>query len=112
MFGGIDTSASGLTAERLRMDVISNNLANANTTRTLEGGAYHRRYVVFQPREYDREKGFGFFMANACIRTGRTATAATASAPSASRRTGGRDRSFTIRDIPTPTPKAMWSVPM
>ncbi|MBE6094393.1 MAG: flagellar basal body rod protein FlgC [Schwartzia sp.] len=65
MFGGIDTSASGLTAERLRMDVISNNLANANTTRTLEGGAYHRRYVVFQPREYDREKGFGFFMANA-----------------------------------------------
>ena len=53
MFGGIDTSASGLTAERLRMDVISNNLANANTTRTPEGGAYHRRYVVFQPREYD-----------------------------------------------------------
>ena len=65
MFGGIDTSASGLTAERLRMDVISNNLANANTTRTLEGGAYHRRYVVFQPREYDEQKGFGFFMAHA-----------------------------------------------
>lgn len=65
MFGGIDTSASGLTAERLRMDVISNNLANANTTRTLEGGPYHRRYVVFQPREYDEQKGFGFFMANA-----------------------------------------------
>ncbi len=64
MFGGIDTSASGLTAERLRMDVISNNLANANTTRTPEGGAYHRRYVVFQPREYD-ERGFAFFMANA-----------------------------------------------
>ena len=34
MFLGIDTSASGLTAERLRMDVISNNIANANTTRT------------------------------------------------------------------------------
>ncbi|MBQ8699199.1 MAG: flagellar basal body rod protein FlgC [Schwartzia sp.] len=65
MFGGIDTSASGLTAERLRMDVISNNLANANTTRTPEGGAYHRRYVVFQPREYDEQKGFGFFMAHA-----------------------------------------------
>ena len=53
MFLGIDASASGLTAERLRMDVISNNIANANTTRTDRGGAYHRRYVVFEPR--DRE---------------------------------------------------------
>ena len=51
MFTGIDASASGLTAERLRMDVISNNIANANTTRTEQGGAYHRRYVVFMPRE-------------------------------------------------------------
>ena len=51
MFGGIDASASGLTAERLRMDVISNNIANANTTRTPEGGAYKRRFVVFEPRE-------------------------------------------------------------
>ena len=51
MFLGIDAAASGLTAERLRMDVISNNIANANTTRTDQGGAYHRRYVVFQPRE-------------------------------------------------------------
>ena len=50
MFLGIDAAASGLTAERLRMDVISNNIANANTTRTREGGAYHRRYVVFEPR--------------------------------------------------------------
>ena len=55
MFLGIDTSASGLTAERLRMDVISNNIANANTTRTENGGAYHRRYVVFSPRERQSE---------------------------------------------------------
>lgn len=55
MFLGIDTSASGLTAERLRMDVISNNIANANTTRTENGGAYHRRYVVFKPRERQAE---------------------------------------------------------
>lgn len=55
MFGGIDASASGLTAERLRMDVISNNIANANTTRTATGGAYHRQYVVFEPREADRQ---------------------------------------------------------
>lgn len=50
MFGAIDSSASGLTAERLRMDVISNNIANANTTRTAEGGPYRRQIVVFEPR--------------------------------------------------------------
>lgn len=50
LFFGIDASASGLTAERLRMDVISNNIANSNTTRTDRGGAYHRRFVVFEPR--------------------------------------------------------------
>lgn len=48
---GIDASASGLSAEKLRMDVIANNIANANTTRTREGGAYRRRYVVFEPRD-------------------------------------------------------------
>lgn len=51
MFGAIDASASGLTAERLRMDVISNNIANVNTTRTAEGGPYRRQMVVFQSRE-------------------------------------------------------------
>lgn len=51
MFGAIDAAASGLTAERLRMDVISNNIANVNTTRTTEGGAYKRQMVVFAPRE-------------------------------------------------------------
>ena len=60
MFLGIDAAASGLTAERLRMDVISNNIANANTTRTAEGGAYHRRYVVFEPRE--TAGGFSSFL--------------------------------------------------
>ena len=43
-------SASGLTAERLRMDVISNNIANVNTTRTVEGGPYSRQRVIFEPR--------------------------------------------------------------
>ena len=51
MFGAIDAAASGLTAERLRMDVISNNIANVNTTRTTEGGAYKRQMAVFAPRE-------------------------------------------------------------
>jgi flagellar basal-body rod protein FlgC len=44
-------SASALTAERLRMDVISNNVANSQTTRTAEGGPYRRKQVVFLPRE-------------------------------------------------------------
>ena len=51
MFRSIDTAASGMTAERLRLDVISNNLANVNTTRTAAGGAYRRQQVVFAPRE-------------------------------------------------------------
>lgn len=42
-------AASGLTAERLRMDTIANNLANANTTRTEEGGPYRRQVPVFAP---------------------------------------------------------------
>ncbi|MGI6093376.1 MAG: flagellar basal body rod protein FlgC [Veillonellaceae bacterium] len=50
MFDAINAAASGLTAERLRMDVISNNIANANTTRTAEGGAYRRQIVIFEPR--------------------------------------------------------------
>lgn len=45
----IRTTASGLTAQRLRMDIISNNLANANTTRTEAGGPYHRQTPVFAP---------------------------------------------------------------
>jgi flagellar basal-body rod protein FlgC len=45
----LDISASGMTAERLRMDVVANNLANANTTRTAAGGPYRRQVVVFGP---------------------------------------------------------------
>lgn len=44
-------SASGLTAERLRLDVISNNIANANTTRTSTGQPFRRQEVVFSSRE-------------------------------------------------------------
>ena len=51
MFRSIDAAASGMTAERLRLDVISNNLANANTTRTAAGGPYRRQQVVCAPRE-------------------------------------------------------------
>ncbi len=49
MFLSIDTGASALTAHRLKMDVIANNIANVNTTRTPEGGAYQRERVIFAP---------------------------------------------------------------
>lgn len=41
--------ASGLTAQRLRLDLISNNIANAQTTRTEKGGPYQRQDVIFMP---------------------------------------------------------------
>lgn len=44
----LDISASALTAERFRMDVISENMANSSTTRTENGGAYRRKLVVLQ----------------------------------------------------------------
>jgi flagellar basal-body rod protein FlgC len=47
---GMDISASGLTAQRLRMDVISENVANIDTTRTEDGGPYTRKYVVMEER--------------------------------------------------------------
>ncbi len=53
IFGAIDVAASGMTAERLRLDVISNNIANVNTTRTVEGGPYRRQFVVFESRQGD-----------------------------------------------------------
>jgi flagellar basal-body rod protein FlgC len=53
LFKAIDISASGLTAQRLRMDVISENLANINTTRTQAGGPYRRKTVIFESRETD-----------------------------------------------------------
>lgn len=49
LFSGMRTSASGLTAERTRIDVIAENIANARTTRTPEGGPYRRKVVMFEP---------------------------------------------------------------
>jgi flagellar basal-body rod protein FlgC len=44
----MDISSAGLTAQRIRMNIISENLANVNTTRTPQGGPYVRKAVVFQ----------------------------------------------------------------
>jgi len=50
-FNSINVSATGLTAERLRMDVISENIANANTTRTSAGTPYRRKVALFRSLE-------------------------------------------------------------
>ncbi|RQD68220.1 MAG: flagellar basal body rod protein FlgC [Tindallia sp. MSAO_Bac2] len=50
VFNSINISGTGLTAERLRMDVISKNIANANTTRTANGTPYRRQVVTFQEK--------------------------------------------------------------
>jgi flagellar basal-body rod protein FlgC len=50
LFGGLEISASALTAERLRMDVVAENLANAQTTRGADGQPYRRKEVVLQER--------------------------------------------------------------
>ena len=47
MFHSFDINASGLTAEQYRMDIISGNIANANTTRTEDGTPYRRKVVTF-----------------------------------------------------------------
>ncbi len=44
----LDVSGSALTAQRLRMSVVAENVANINTTRTANGQPYRRRYVIFQ----------------------------------------------------------------
>ena len=50
LWNAIQASASALTAERLRMDLIANNIANVNTTRTPEGGPFQRQLAVLMPR--------------------------------------------------------------
>lgn len=47
LFGVMDVSASALRAERVRAEVVASNMANAETTRTPEGGPYQRHHVVF-----------------------------------------------------------------
>lgn len=47
LYDSLRISSTGLTAERLRLDIIANNIANANTTRTPAGGPYRRQVPVF-----------------------------------------------------------------
>ena len=48
VFGAMDVSATGMTAQQTRMDTISENIANVNTTRDANGNVYKRKTVVFE----------------------------------------------------------------
>ncbi len=61
-FSSMNTSATGLTAQRLRMDIISQNIANVNTTRTEEGTPYKRKSVLLQ--EKNDSKPFSTFLSD------------------------------------------------
>jgi flagellar basal-body rod protein FlgC len=63
MFDALEISASGLTAERMRMNVVAENLANAQTTRGADGQPYRRQEVVLQQR--GAQGGFGAALAGA-----------------------------------------------
>ncbi|MFT4709310.1 MAG: flagellar basal-body rod protein FlgC [Bacteroidia bacterium] len=49
LFAGMRSTSTGLSAERVRMDVIAENIANARTTKTAQGGPYRRQLVKFEP---------------------------------------------------------------
>ena len=58
MFDAFRISASGLMAQRTRMEAIATNLANVHSTRTDEGGPYAKKDVVFMPFDVSEAKGF------------------------------------------------------
>jgi len=58
-FDAMRISASGLSAERLRMDTITSNMVNATTTRTAEGGPYVRKVAVFQEALDNSKNSYG-----------------------------------------------------
>jgi flagellar basal-body rod protein FlgC len=59
LFGGLKISSSALSVERLRMNVIAENIANAETTRTAEGGPYRRKQVLLAEQPAADVSGMG-----------------------------------------------------
>lgn len=68
LFGSLDVSASALTASRTQMNVTAENLANAQTTRTADGGPYRRKSVVLESAEVGAR--FGDALSGAMARGG------------------------------------------
>jgi flagellar basal-body rod protein FlgC len=55
IFSGMDISASGMQAQRMRQNAISSNLANVETTRTAEGGPYRRQFALLEAQSNRRD---------------------------------------------------------
>ncbi len=70
MFSAFNINASGMTAQRYRMDIISENAANANTTRTADGTPYRRKIVTFE--EKGGQTSFSRILGNAAYSHGYT----------------------------------------
>jgi flagellar basal-body rod protein FlgC len=68
LFGMLEISGSALTSERQRAEVVTSNMANAETTRTTQGGPYRRQLVVFHAR---RMAQFPLMLASNPINAGR-----------------------------------------
>jgi len=69
IFTSFNVNASGMTAERYRMDIISENVANMNTTRTEDGTPYRRKVVTFEekgPKQGTFSSIFGTLFPRAC----------------------------------------------
>lgn len=62
IFDTFDINASGMTAERYRMDIISQNVANAETTRTADGTPYVRKVVTFQEKTDTKNRRFSHML--------------------------------------------------
>lgn len=54
LFTTMNIAGTGLSAQRLRMDVISNNIANVNTTRTTDGNVFKKSNIILRPRDDER----------------------------------------------------------
>lgn len=65
IFSSMQISAAAMTAQRTRMDTVSENIANAESTRTSEGGPYQRRQVVFASTPADKKDFNSIFNAAA-----------------------------------------------
>lgn len=57
LISGIDVTSSALSAQKTRLDIVAQNIANAQTTRTPEGGPYHRQIVSFETELVKRAGG-------------------------------------------------------
>jgi flagellar basal-body rod protein FlgC len=71
---GISNTTSALAAERLRMDVVSQNIANANTTRDINGKPYQRQQVVFETLLNQQQTPDGSINAEGALRVARVET--------------------------------------